>query len=184
LRIQASYLLRNENTIIQSVGVTLMQRMINEYPTEKSSTIFGHEQLGDFYFEKSDYKNAVRYYDFVNDCYKEDRKYRGSTSWIADLKLADVILTANLQERLDEAYEICKNYQTEDIHLNDEKFYYYELSALICNKLGKKDEAKEYAKKALEIAKITEPQFRYHKNVGLVDTSSEQLTLLKQIANE
>ena len=184
LRIQASYLLRSEYENIQNVGVALMQRMINEYPTEESSTVFGHEQLGDYYLGKSDYQNAVRFYDFVNDCYKKDRKYRNCTSWIADLKLADVILTTNLQDRFDEAYEICKNYRIADISLNSDKYYYFELSALICNVLGKKEEAKEYAKKALKMSRVTEPQFRYHKNVGLVDTSEEQLTRLKKIANE
>ena len=184
LRIQGSYLLESENTNIQSAGVMLMQRIINEYPTEETSTIFGREQLGDFYFKKFDYKNAVCYYDFVNDCCKKDRKYRNGVSRIADLKLVDVILKANLQDRFDEAYEICKNYQTKDLHLNSDKYYYLELSALICSKSGQKDEAKKYAKEALGIAKVTDPQFRYHKNVGLVNASNEQLTKLNQIANE
>ena len=183
LRIQASNLLASESEKTQSAGVALMERMINEYPTEKSSTIFGHEQLGDFYFRKSDYESALHYYDFVNSCYKEDKKNRNNTSWIADLKLVDVVLQSNLQDRFDEIYEICKNYQIEDINLNDNKFYYYELSALVCSKLGKQDEAKAFAKEALEIAKITEPQFRYHTKVGIVNASNEQLTILKQIAN-
>jgi len=184
LRIQASYLLDSEDLNIQNAGVTLMQRMINEYPTEEFSTIFGHEQLGDYYFKKSDYQNAVRFYDFVNDCYKKSREYRSGTSSIADLKLVEVILKASLHDRFDEAYEICKNYQTEYILINSDKYYYFELSALICNISGRKEEAKGYAKKALEMSKITEPQFRYHKNFGIVNASNEQLTILKQIVNE
>jgi tetratricopeptide (TPR) repeat protein len=184
LRIQATYLFKSEYENIQNVGVTLIQRMINDYPTEESSTVFGHEQLGDYYFRKSDYQNAVRFYDFVNDCYKKDHKYRNNTSWIADLKLVDVILTANLQDRFEEAYKICKNYRIADITMNSDKYYCLELSALICNVLGRKEEAKEYAKKALKMSKVTEPQFRYHKNVGLVNASTEQLTIMKQIANE
>ena len=184
LRIQASYLLSSEDANIQDVGVALMQRMINEYPTEEASTTFGHEQLGDYYYKKSDYKNAAHFYDFVNECYKKDRKYRNSTSWIADLKLVEVILLANLQDRFNEAYKICKNYRMADLTMNSDKYYYYELSALICNVLGRKEEAKEYAKEALEMSKVTEPQFRYHKNVGLVNPSIEKLIILKQIANE
>jgi tetratricopeptide (TPR) repeat protein len=179
LRIQAGILLEHNN----EVGVTLMKRMINGFPTETSSTVFGNEQLGDYYFQKSDFENAIKYYDIVNDFYKKEAKYRDNTSWIADLKLVDVILKMNLQKRFNEAYKICKNYKVKDITLNSDIFYYYELYALICSKLDKKDEAKKQAEKALEYAKITEPQFRYHKDVGLVTVSNKQTIMLSAIAD-
>ena len=40
---------------------------------------------------------------------------------------------------------------------NYNKFYYADLLAQLCDKLNKTDEAKKYAKIALEISKITEP---------------------------
>jgi hypothetical protein len=181
MRIQASYLLSSKKSDIQNIGVILMKRMINDFPTETSSTIFGHEQLGDYYFSKSDYENAIYYYDIVNDFYEKGK--RNGTSGIADLKLIDIILKGNRKNQYKKAYNICKNYQVENISLNSDKYYYYELFALLCDKLKKQDEAKQYAMKALEMAEITEPQFRYHKNVGLVNASNEQLIILKQIVN-
>ena len=55
LRIQASYLLDSSDTTTQKIGVRQMERLINDFPTEEFSTIFGHEQLGDYYFKISDF---------------------------------------------------------------------------------------------------------------------------------
>jgi hypothetical protein len=100
------------------------------------------------------------------------------------LKLAETYLTANKIEKFDEAYKICKKYPFSELTFNSEKFYFTELIAHICDKLNKKDEAREYAKQAIEIAKITEPQFYRHKTIGLVNASDTQLKTLEQIANE
>ena len=54
LRIQASYLLGSTNKDFQGVGIQLMERLIQEFPTETFSTVFGKERLGDFYFKQRD----------------------------------------------------------------------------------------------------------------------------------
>lgn len=54
LRIQASYLLSCTDKYLQKVGIKLMERLISDYPTENFSTIFGQEQLGDYYFKEGD----------------------------------------------------------------------------------------------------------------------------------
>ena len=66
---------------------------------------------------------------------------------------------------------------------NSDKFYYSVLVAQLCDRLNKRDEAKDYALKAIEILKITEPQFNRHKTVGLVRTTDTQLRTLEQIEN-
>ncbi len=58
------------------------------------------------------------------------------------------------------------------------------LLALVCDKMNKKQEAKDYANKAIELAKITEPQFDRHKTVGLIKAASNQLKTLEQIVNQ
>jgi tetratricopeptide (TPR) repeat protein len=183
LRIQASYLLDSSDLKTQLVGVRQMERLINDFPSEEFSVIFGQEQLGDFYLKVGDFDKAEKYFRVVMEYY-ENNKSRSGTSAKADLKLAETILTAGKTDKLDEAYRICKNYPVSELTFNNDKFYYAELVAHICDELDKADEAKDYAKTAIEISKITEPQFYRHKTVGLVKASDKQLRTLEQIAND
>lgn len=181
LRIQATYLLESSDMNTQLVGVKLMERLIRDYPTEKSTTIFGHEILGDYYFKAGHYDKAQLHYRLVTEHYIT-KNTRSGTSGIADLKLAETILTANWTEKFEEAYNICKNYPLHKLIFNREKFYYTALMAQICERLNKKEEAKEFALAAIEISKITESQFTRHKTVGLVNATDKQLETLEQIA--
>jgi tetratricopeptide (TPR) repeat protein len=182
LRIQASNLLDNSDKEIQLIGVRLMERLINEFPTEEFSTIFEHEQLGDYYFKTGEFDKAEKHFRLVTDHYIT-KNTRSGTSATADLKLAETILTANWTDKFDEAYSICKNYPLDKLTFNNEKYYYAVLTAQVCDRLNKKEEAKDFALTAIEISKITEPQFNRHKTVGLVSATEKQLRTLEQIAN-
>lgn len=182
LRIQASYLLGSSDKDMQQVGVRLMDRLIKDYPTEEFSTIFGHEQLGDYYFKSGDFEKAEKHFRLVTEHYIA-KNTRGGTSATADLKLAETILTANWTKKFDEAYSLCKNFPLDNLTFNSEKYYYAKLTAQVCDRLNKKDEAKDYAMTAIEISKITEHQFSRHKTVGLVRATDKQLRTLEQIAN-
>ena len=183
LRIQATCLLDSVEKTTQLIGISLMERLIVEFPTEEFSTIFGHEQLGDYYLKAGDFDKAEKYFRVVVDYY-ETKKSRSGTSGKADLKLAETFLTEGKSEKLQEAYSICMNYPKSQLTFNSDIFYYAELTAHICDKLNKKEEAKELAKSAIEISKITEPQFYRHKTVGLVNATERQLRTLEQIVNE
>ncbi|MBS1635185.1 MAG: hypothetical protein JST26_04625 [Bacteroidetes bacterium] len=183
LRIQASYLLDNSDLQIQLVGVRQMERLVTDFPTEEFSVIFGQEQLGDYYLRTGDFDKAEKYFRVVIDHYV-NKNSRSGTSAKADLKLAETFLTANRTDKFDEAYKLCKNYPVSELTFNNDKFYYAELIAHICDKLNKREEAKEFAKTAIEVSKITEPQFYRHKTVGLVKVTDQQLRTLEQIANE
>ncbi|MBZ5857753.1 hypothetical protein [Flavihumibacter profundi] len=182
LRIQASCLLGSRDKNIQSIGLHLMERLINDFSTEDFSTVFGHEQLGDYYFENKDFEKAETHFRVVTNHYKL-RQSRSGTSGMAELKLADTILSSNNSGKFEEAYRLCKNYPINGLTFNSDKFYYAILLARLCNQMSKKDEAKEYAKAAIEISKITEPQFGRHKTAGLVNTTDKQLQTLEQIVN-
>jgi len=182
LRIQASYLLGNSDIDNQHVGIRLMDRLIKDYPTEEFSTIFGNEQLGDYYFKSGNYDKAEKHYRLVTEHYINNS--RGGTSATADLKLAETILIANWKDKFEEAYGICKNFPIDKAFLNSEKYYHATLTAQICDKLDKREEAKYFALLAIEMTKITEPQFNRHKTVGLVRATDKQLKTLEQIAKE
>lgn len=156
LRIQASLLLDSSNKNNQLVGLRLMNRMITDFPSEEFSVIFGIEQLGDYSFKTSVYDKAEHYFRIVTDHYK-NKNSRSGTSAKADLKLAKTILNSSQSSKFNEAYKLCKDYPLDELTFNYDKFYYADLLAQLCDKLNKTDEAKKYAKIALEISKITEP---------------------------
>ena len=181
LRIQASYLLDSNDKNVQLVGVRLITRMINDFPTEESSFLSGNEQLGDYYLKHGDLRNAEQYFRIVSDSFKNG-KSRNGTSWIADLKLVEVILITNQSAKFEEAYKIGADYDADELILNSDLFYYNELMALLCYRMNKKGEAKFYAKKAIEISEINQPQFSRHKKVGLVQIDNGQLRTLEEIS--
>jgi hypothetical protein len=183
LRIQASYLLDSSDKKNQSVGLTLMERLIKDFPTEEFSVIFGQEQLGGFYLGNKAYKEAEDFFRVVTDYYR-NKKSRSGTSALADLKLAETILRSNQMEKFEEAYQLVIDYPVSELTFNDNKFYYAELRTQICDAMNKKAEAKEFAKTAIELSKITKPQFSRHKTVGLVKVSERQLRTLEQILTD
>lgn len=180
LRIQASYLL--DSTNFQDVGVRLMERLTQDFPTEDFSTTFGKEQLGDFYFKKGDFEKAKTFYQQVTNQYK--LKGRSGTSGVADIKLVATLLELSEKEKFEEAYNLLTvdfEKTSGSLTLNDDRFFFARVIAELCDKLGKRDEAKQYAVKALEISKIIKPQFARHKTVGLVRTDKETLARLTKI---
>lgn len=128
------------------------------------------------------YEKAEFYYQQVTDHYKT--KKRSGTSGLADIKLAETIIRGEKREKFREIYRLI----TEDFEktggqltFNADRFYYACVLAELADRLDRKNEAIQFADKALEIAKITEPQFSRHKDVGLVNTDKETLDKLKQI---
>jgi hypothetical protein len=183
MRIQASYLLNSPDKKNQLVGVSLMERLIKNFPTEELSIIFGYEQLGDFYLKQNNYDKAEQFFRLVADHY-QDKKTRSGTSAIADLKLAKTILRSNQVDKFDEVYQLVSNYPTSELIFNNDKFYYAELRAQLCDTMNKKEEAKEFARIAIELSKIVKPQLKRHKTVGLAKASEKQLRTLEQILTE
>jgi len=92
-------------------------------------------------------------------------------------------LNSKKSDQFQEAYNLCKEYPADELTFNSQKFYYASLLARLCNEINKKEEAKEYAKAAIEIAKITEPQFSRHKTIGIIKATTKQLKTLELIVN-
>ena len=183
LRIQASYLIESSDFATQNIGVKLMLQVIEKFPTEESSTIFAHEQLGDYFLKNRKFESAEFYFKTVVHFYIA-KNSRSGTTGIADLKLAETYLEGNIIEKFSEAYEICKDFELSGLTFNSEKFYFNELAAHICDKLNNIEEAKHYARVAIELSKITKPQFYRHKTIGLVKATEQQLRTLEEILTE
>ncbi len=182
LRIQASCLLSSSNELFSSKGVELMKRVVSDYPNE-SDSVLANEQLGDFYFAKNDFANAEKYFRAVTEYYYTNN--RSNTSFLADLKLCEIILKTNQKDKFEEAHKIMKDFEKTGGRLvfNSDRFYYGNIRANLCYEMKKYDEAADFARQTLEIAKITEPQFYRHKELGVVNATEEQIEKLKMINN-
>ena len=183
LRIQAGYLLDSKKH--GQVGERLMRRLFSDYPDEKFSVTFGHEQLADFYFKSKQFDKSELEYKVVVDYYHSDN--RSGTTGLADVKLADLILTTKQSDKYDYAYKLI----TDDfkksggsVDLNDSKYFYCLSCARLANRLGLIENSKEFAKVAIDLSKITEPQFPRHKTVGIIKAKKQDLKELKKILDE
>jgi len=182
LRIQAGYLLNSSYTQTQLAGLLLMERLVTNYPQEQFETIFAQEQLGDYYLNIGNYEKAEHYFRNVVKYCKRRRSTSG-TSGMADLQLAKTILSSDQTGKFEEAYKLVTSFRISELVFNSNRFDYAELAAKLCFKMNKKAEAKKYAKQALELAKITEPDLSRHKTLGLVNVNDEQLNELKKISS-
>jgi tetratricopeptide (TPR) repeat protein len=185
LRIKAGCLLKAKDPQIRIEGSKLMERVINEFPNEISHVMFAHEQLGDYYFSEKKYSQAEFNYRQSVSFYKENG--RSGTSGIGDIKLAETILKAQEFDKLTEMYHLLidefKRNQGQ-LLLNDNIFRYYSVLAKIANGLRKKSEAREYARKALQLASITKPQLDKYPRLGLVTISNEERNSLYAILGD
>lgn len=183
--IKGGYLLRSKDIIKESVGCRLMERLINEYPKEISHVMSAYEQMGDYYFSKCEYEKAESNYRRSISYYKSND--RSGSSGIGDIKLAETIINAGKSDVYLELYKLLTDQfrQTKgQLILNDELFRYYSALAKICIALEKREEAKEYAQKALRLAEIKEPQLDNYPQMGIIKVSKDELTKLNDILNE
>lgn len=181
LKIQGLELLDTSYNTTRTVGVNLLLRLAEEYQMEEMQVANGHEALGEFFLETAEYEKAEYHFRIVLDYYK--RKTRNGTSWTADLKLAETILKSNQVDKFNEAYKYVIKFPKKEFGFNSQRFEYAELGALLCDKIGKKEEAQKFAIQALELSKITTPDFLRHKTLGLVKVTDQQIKTLKNIAS-
>lgn len=182
LRIQASYLLDFSSAENQKKGIQLMERVINDYPEETFISMFGHEQLGDYYLKSENYWKAENHFRIVTNHYHT--KTRSGTTGLADLKLSETILISNQEEKFLEAYELSTSKFEKtggNLMLNDQKFYFTTLMANLCLRMGRLEEASDFASLALQLSTITQPQFNRHKIVGVFEAEINTIERLKSI---
>jgi hypothetical protein len=182
--IKAGYLLDSHDKYKESEGCKLLERLIKEYPNEISNVMYAFEQLGDYFFKKDELIKAEFNYRQSISYYKSHG--RSGTSGIGDIKLAEVVLNSNQANKFEEAYRLLTDEFKKthgELTFNDEKYRYMKALALLSIKLNKVKEAKEYAKMALELSNIKEPQLDKYPKVGIIRTKEEEIESLKHIVN-
>jgi hypothetical protein len=71
-----------------------------------------------------------------------------------------------------------------DLGMNDSKYFYSLTRARLAWRLGCISDSRDFAKLALDLSKIAEPQFPRHKTVGLVKAKNEDIKELEKILNK
>ena len=182
IQIQGCLLLESTKLNIQDVGVELLFRLFSDFPAEHVSIVLAQEKLGDYYLKKNNFERSEHYFRIVVK-YCKTQNSTGGTSGIADLKLAETIVKSQQLEKLDEAYQYIIGYPVANIKFNNSKFYYAELAAHVCDLLNKKDEAKTFAKTAIQLsAEVRHPLNRY-KSATENKNLAKQLPTLTEIKN-
>lgn len=181
LRIQGDCLLASPDPGLRAVGLELTKRVIGEYPEEKMQVTMAYETLGDFYLDNKKYPDA-------EDAYRQiprvmDHLGNGLTE-IWQAKLAKAIFLSGQKEKYREAKQLVYGLMTEarQPKFNSSRFECFLILARLSKALSEPEEASIYAKKALRLAAVEEPQFPRHPAVGLVRPDEKTLDEVKQLA--
>lgn len=150
LQIQGCCLLNSPQANIREVGIALLSRLLADYPAEYISVLVARESLADHYLAQQNYGQAANFFKTVTSHCNQQQSRKGSSN-MADLKWAEAILKANRTDEMEAAYALVKNYPIALLQLQQQKFYYAELAAHICQRLDKTEEAAAFAATALSI---------------------------------
>jgi tetratricopeptide (TPR) repeat protein len=180
LRIQGLYLMNSDDFRTQQAGVALTERLIQEYPNQKSEVVHAHEILGDYFFKTGLFEEAELHFRIVLEAYKETRS---NTTGLCDLSLVELILKAAQSDKYIEAVSLLESTRPH-LLFNSDVFRFSVASARLLTRLDKSEEAASYARKALQLANIREPQFPRHPTVGLVKATKDVLSEMHFIAGD
>ena len=181
LQIQGCLLLDNPQPNIQAVGLSILSRLLEDFPLEYSSILLAQEKMGDYYLRLHQYEKAGQYYTIVNN-YCIAQNSRSGTSTMTDLKLAETMLYSNKHDQLEEAYQLVTNYPVNLLKFIAGKYYYAELCAHICDALYKKEAAAAFAKSALELLKTANSPLAKNKTNSGKKLGERQFRTLLEIS--
>jgi tetratricopeptide (TPR) repeat protein len=179
LKLQACHLLFVPDAEVQAIGINLLHKLFADYASEIMEVVGGYDALGEYYLKQENWQKAEYYFRLVISHF--GTPYIQKTHKRTELKLAEALLKSGSKEALTEAYQLISAFPENELHLNNHLFYFHQLAALVYAALNKASEAKEYARQAIELACITEPQFARHKTVGLVKATEQQIRKLENI---
>ena len=181
LQIQGCLLLDNPQPNIQAVGLSILSRLLEDFPLEYSSILLAQEKMGDYYLRLHQYEKAGQYYTIVNN-YCIAQNSRSGTSTMTDLKLAETIVNSNKEDQLEAAYQLVINYPVALLKFTAGKYFYAALAAQICDAMNKNEEAVAFAKSALELSKMANIPLIKNKSTGVNKPMGRAFRTLEEIS--
>lgn len=126
LQEQGCLLLQNSSEKIQEVGLVLLSRLLEDYPTAWDQILTAQEKLGDYFFKKNQYEKAAVYFKMVTE-YCVQQQSRTNTSTMADLKWAEALYKTNKADALPVAAELLRHYSVALLKTQEQQTYYAQL---------------------------------------------------------
>lgn len=184
LRIKAIALGQSDDPTLRAVARELLRRVIDGYPDSGYEIPFCHELLGHFYRRDGRRDEAQHHYRACLRLMPDDGS---GTSGLCDLSLAELLAERGDPASLDEATSILHRIREDRSHrlmFDSQLFRFHVAWARVADRLGETEAAAEAARRALETAAITQPQFPRHPTVGLVETDDATIAELKRLARD
>jgi tetratricopeptide (TPR) repeat protein len=182
LRIKGSYMLSSDVIEKQKIGISLMQRVINNYRDEYFNTKMAFYQLGKYYLKNEDYEKSEFNY---RECIRVNQiSDDTSTRYIY---LAELIIKSKQYNKYLEMFEILTDEfirTGEKLLFSEEKFRFARCKAIIFDYFDEREDAKDYAEMALNVYENTPNEFEEYHKVGEVKTNEDEILELKRIANK
>ena len=181
LRIKGNCLLKTNDKRKWEVGVKLLERVLDNYMEEETESYFACEILGDHYRLNNEIDTSEKYYRQVLSYYNTSRN---GTSGIADIKLAEMIVDYEQEDKYEEMYllltEVFESTKGK-LLFNDDRYRYAFVLSRLTDLLGINNESAYYATKALELSEISKPQLDDSKLVGVINSKKEEIAFLENI---
>ena len=164
LRIQALVLEEADPPEI-SGALELLDELLRDYP-DASQVALAYHQKGRCLIKIGRFEDAL---DALRSALDAEQRFRGMRTAAAYLDYADLVLCM----RREDLYETAVAILNQNANAQDEPFPYLQyrsgtLKAFLCDRLGRIDDAKWAATRALAAAAKKESPFRYHRDLGLV----------------
>jgi tetratricopeptide (TPR) repeat protein len=173
LRIQAVELVSTENLKLLNVAEMLTQKLLDDYPENKSEMSSALKLLGDIYKLRKELGKALEYYKKAIDF---ERKYPNSLT-NAYLEYAELVVKLKMYENFDFAAKIVSK-RIKDSILPIEKYKAYSILSIIHGYKDDKEKADQFAILAGKNASAETSGLRYHKFLGVVKDRDDFLANL------
>jgi predicted Zn-dependent protease len=180
LRIKALALLQTDADENRKAGRKLLQRLVQEYP-DTFDVSWAQEFLADAYREEGRAVEAEELYRAALRTYESNPKVKG----YAHLGLADLILDTAQESKYEEMEVLLDSLDpSSDLALRNAQFKWALLRARLATRLGKQEDARQFASAGLRLAELREPQFPRHPDVAQIQPEKETLDELRRLAGE
>jgi tetratricopeptide (TPR) repeat protein len=178
LRIKGVGLTAAADAATRSAGRDLLRRVVTEYPSDALQANWAHGDLAASLMQANEVEEAAEHYSAA---LTSDRPEPS-----AAVGLAEVIVLARWARRYEQALALLIGVGSEDARapFPATRFRWNLVAARLCDRLGKRDDARELAAIALRCLDQTQSPFPRHRSIGLATADARTRRELEQLAKK
>lgn len=173
LRVKGARLLEHDEDAATRTAIELLTRVVTEYD-DFIEVPWSHELLGDAYRRLGDLGASECH---LRLCIETADERRNGTTGVTELSLAEVLLE---QGRVEEAGSVLAAQDPRQLAWNSQIFRYAVACARYEGRTG--GSPGPWARKALEVAAVEEPQLPRLSDLGMVKASRSTLKEMRRLA--